>query len=300
MATRTLRAINPKKAKPKKPKILIYGKPGAGKTWSSLEFPNVYYIDTEGGASLDHYTDKLEKSGGVYFGPEQGSLDFETILEEIQTLATVEHPYKTLVIDSISKVFNTEITKEAERLAYAGKKNEFGIDKKPAIAYMKRLVSWLQRIDMNVILVSHEKAEWKQGEQIGETFDAWDKLEYELDLCLNIVKIGPKRFMKVRKSRLEGFPDGAVMPWSYKDFAGAYGQDIIEKKSKKLVLATPEQVKEIMGLLNTVNLPPNWLSKALTKANAASIAEVDSEEIVKMIAHIKKSYLNIVELQSKN
>jgi hypothetical protein len=63
-----LKAVAPKAAEPSKPKMLIFGKPGVGKTWTSLDFPNVYYVDTEGGADLAHYTDKLEKSGGVYFG----------------------------------------------------------------------------------------------------------------------------------------------------------------------------------------------------------------------------------------
>src|SRR5664280_1663930 len=73
-----LKAKDPKTTEPSKPKILIFGKPGVGKTWFSLDFPSVYYIDTEGGADLAHYTAKLIKSGGVYMGPEDGSLDFPT------------------------------------------------------------------------------------------------------------------------------------------------------------------------------------------------------------------------------
>ena len=66
-----LKAIAPKAAEPSKPKMLIYGKPGVGKTWAALDFPSVYYMDTEGGADLEHYTDKLLAAGGMYFGPEQ-------------------------------------------------------------------------------------------------------------------------------------------------------------------------------------------------------------------------------------
>ena len=74
-----LKAVAPKAAEPSKPKVLIFGKPGVGKTWQALDFPSVYYIDTEGGADLAHYTDKLERSGGVYRarllqgGPDQGA-----------------------------------------------------------------------------------------------------------------------------------------------------------------------------------------------------------------------------------
>ncbi len=40
MAPRTLKGTDPKSAKPSKPKILIYGKPGVGKTWAALDFPS--------------------------------------------------------------------------------------------------------------------------------------------------------------------------------------------------------------------------------------------------------------------
>ena len=280
MTRSKLKAVKPKAAEPSKPKVLIYGKPGVGKTWASLDFPNVYYIDTEGGADLGHYTDKLEASGGMYLGVDQGSLDFETIIGQLEALATEKHPYKTVVIDSISKIYNLEITKEAERL---GDKNGFGADKKPAIALTKRLISWLNRIDMNVVIIAHEKAEWRNGEQVGDTFDAWEKLEYELHLCLNIIRAANKRLYKVRKSRLTGFPEGTTSSWSYQDFAEAYGKDIIEKEVKTLTLATKEQIEEINNLLKTVQLPDGWLKKCLTKADVVGLQELATEDIQKLI-----------------
>lgn len=295
MAKSKLKAVEPKSAEPKKPKILIYGKPGVGKTWASLDFPNVYYIDTEGGASMAHYTDKLKNAGGVYFGPEQGSLDFETVIEQIQALATEEHNFKTVVIDSVSKLFNTAIAVEAERL---GDKDAFGASKKPAVAYMRKLINWLSRIDMNVILVSHEKPEWglnAKGErvEIGQTFDAWDKLEYELDLCLNVVKAGPNRTARVRKSRLNEFPDASTFSWSYDEFAEKYGKSVIEKKSEAITLATPEQLAEIKKLLETVKLPEGQEDKWLKAAQVDGWEEMETARIAKAINHIKKTYLNM-------
>ena len=48
-----LKAKDPVNAEPSKPKMLIFGKPGVGKTWGALDFPSCYYIDTEGGAGAD-------------------------------------------------------------------------------------------------------------------------------------------------------------------------------------------------------------------------------------------------------
>jgi len=284
-----LKAVDPKAAEPSKPKILIFGKPGVGKTWTSLDFPSVYYIDTEGGADLNHYTDKLKKAGGVYFGPEQGSLDFNTVIEQLQALATEDHPYKTVVIDSITKLFNLEIANEAEKL---GDKNAFGADKKPAIACMRRLVNWLHRLDMNVILVAHEKPQWgtdAKGEraEIGVTFDGWDKLEYELHLCLNILKTGDKRIAKVKKSRLQGFPDASIFEWSFPNFAERYGKDVIEKKSEKISLATPEQLSQLASLMEVVKLPDDQQEKWFKAAGVSSFAEMDRDKIAKCIDYVK-------------
>lgn len=279
-----LKAVDPKKAEPSRPKILIYGAPSAGKTWTSLDFPSVYYIDTEGGAALDHYTDKLKKAKGMYLGKEQGSQDFDTVIDQIKALATEDHAYKTLVIDSLSKLYNLEISKEVERL---GDRDAFGASKKPATQLTRKLISWLDRIDMNVVVICHEKPLWADQKQLGTTFDAYEKLSYELDLTLNIVKMGETRKALVKKSRLLGFPDGSSFDWSYDEFSKKYGKSIIEKTAEKLVLATSEQLKEVTELLEITKLPENQVDKWFTAAGVTSWAEMDADKTAKIISYIK-------------
>jgi len=287
-----LRAVPPKAAAPAKPKILIYGAPGVGKTWGAMDFPSCYYIDTEGGANLPHYIAKLEAAGGVYLGPDQGALSFDTLLEQVHALATERHSYRTLVVDSISKLFGVTIADEAERLSRENKKNEFGADKKPAVGAMRRLVAWLTRLDMNVLLIAHQKEEWGlntrgEREAIGQTFDCWDRLEYELHLCLQIVRAGDARIAKVRKSRLEGFPNASVFPWSYAEFAGRYGRDVIEKESAPVLLASPEQVEEVRRLLDVVKMPDGYADKVFAAASVSSWDEMDAEKIDKVLTQLK-------------
>lgn len=284
-----LKAVAPHTASPSKPKVLIYGLPGVGKTWTSMDFPSVYYIDTEGGANLTHYTDKLKKSGGVYFGPDEGAQDFKEVIYQVKALATEEHPYKTLVIDSVSKIFNTVIANEAARL---GSADQYGASKKPAVSYTRQLINWLDRLDMNVILIAHQKPLWGidakgQRAEIGTTFDAYDKLEYELHLCLNITKEGDSRKARVRKTRLQGFPDGLAFEWSYPKFAELYGKDVMEKKSEAIKLATEAQIKEFNTLLETIKVAEDWQEKCLTKFKAAKIEELDSDKLDKMIEFLK-------------
>lgn len=287
-----LKAKDPKAAEPSKPKILIFGKPGVGKTWGALDFPSCYYIDTEGGANLPHYTDKLLKSGGVYLGPEDGALDFKTVIEQVKILATTKHPYRTVIIDSISELYNTAIAdKQAELSEKHGDKSLFGAEKKPAIAAMKQLLSWAKRCDLNVLLIAHSKAEWGndgKGEriEIGQTFDAWDKIEYALHLAMEITKQGPSRKAKVRKSRLIGFPDGDSFPWSYEDFSERYGKSVIEAAVKAIVLASPEQVSEIERLLEIVKVSEDDIEKWKAKADAETFSEFTQEQASGIISHL--------------
>lgn len=287
-----LKAVPPKAAVPSRSKCLIYGNPGVGKTWTALDFPTVYFLDTEGGASLPHYTAKLEAAGGVYLGPPD-SVDFAVVLEQVKALTEEQHPYRTLVIDSISKLFNDTVAREADRLAGENKKDEYGASKKPAVAYMRRLVAWLTRLDMNVILVAQAKDEYAPSgngdrQVIGRTFDCWDKLEYELDLCLAIERRGSSRVAVVRKSRLEGFPPTTHLPWSYEEFANRYGRDKLEAQAQAVALASSEQVAELKDRLERVRMPDGWMAKCLDAAGVERPEELTAEQIGKMINAMKE------------
>jgi len=280
-----LKAIAPAAAEPSKPKILVFGRPGVGKTWWALEFPSVYYIDTEGGASRAQYIEKLKNSGGVYMGPEQDSQDFEKVIEELKTLATEKHDYKTVIIDSLSKLYNISIAREMDRL---GDKDAFGASKKPATMLTRKLINWIDRIDMNVILIAHEKVLWEKSEQAGFTFDAWDKLEYELDLAIRVVKLGEKRMGNIRKSRIKEFPDGESFNWSYPEFSNRYGKNIIETQGKIMELATHEQIGILSGLLQDLKIPPETQEKWLSKEKVSDYREMQGARIQTLITHLQK------------
>jgi len=284
-----LLAVAPETVEPKKPKVLIYGPPGAGKTWASLDFPSVYYIDTEGGADLDHYRAKLRESGGAYLGPDQGSLDFDVVIGQIQALATERHEFRTVVLDSASKLWNVALSDEQEAL---GSKDAFGAYKKVPTRKFTTMVKWLSRLDMNAIIICHQKELWglndmKQREAIGYTFDCQEKLEYDLHLVLRIAKIGASRYAYVGKSRLPSFPEGERFDWSYQSFAERYGQDVIEKESQPIDLATPEQIAEVDRLLSIVKVPEDWQEKAFKKAGVESWSEMDSDKIAACIVWLK-------------
>lgn len=285
-----LKAKQPEDVKPGKIKMMLYGASGVGKTWLSLTFPKPYYIDTEGGADLKHYQQRLKSAGGVYMGPEEGSTNFPTVLEEVKALATEKHEYKTLIIDSITKLYQVCIADEAEKL---GSKDAFGASKKPAIANMRRLVNWIQKLDMNVLFIAHEITEWGNDakgnrSEIGKIADVWDKLIYDLHLTLQIRKLGPNRSALVMKSRLEGFPDSASFDATYDEFGKRYSKDIIESPSLPIALATAEQVKKVRDLLLVLKIDDDEIEKWNAKAGADSFEEYSAEHIQKTIVYLTK------------
>lgn len=287
-----LRAISPTKEALSKPKMLLYGRSGIGKTTFCLQFPKPYYIDTEDGASFPDYQDLLQKSGGAYYGVKQGSLLFDEVIEEVKALCSEKHEYKTLVIDSITKIQDICINSEQERLKKTGTRNAFGADRKPAISYMRQLIAWISKLDMTVVLICHEKNEWgtdKHGTrtEIGKTFDGWEKIEYELDLALNIIERDGKRYASVRSSRLNSLKEGSFFDFSYDAFAKLYGEDIITRQTVPLVLATKEQVDEITKLLSVVQLPEKTQEKWLSKAEVQDFSEMTSDQINNCINYLK-------------
>ena len=288
-----LKAKPPEETKPGKTKMLVFGASGVGKTIFSISFgKSPYVIDTEGGADLRHYQEKIKSVGGVYLGPQDGALDFDFVIGQMKALSTEKHEFGTLVIDSITKLYQTCIANEAERL---GDKDAFGASKKPAIANMRRLVNWMMKLDMNILLVAHEASEWGvdaktgQRQEIGKIADVWDKLIYELDLTLQAVKRGPARLAVVRKSRLTGFPDGETFPLDYAEFASRYGKDFIESKHEIITLAKPEQVQEISRLTGILKTDPETVQKWLTKAGAENFSEFTEAQAAAVIKSLNKT-----------
>jgi hypothetical protein len=276
-----LKAKAPELIKPGKLKAVLFGPSGVGKTTLALSFPSPYYFDVEGGAKGPQYRELLKASGGAYMGPEDGTLSFDTLIEQMQALSTEQHPYKTLIVDSLTKLFQTTIAAEAERL---GDKDAFGASKKPAVAAMRRLVMWATRLDMNIWFICHEASEWGMG----KIPDVWDKLIYELDLAIQANKRGSSRIAIVRKSRITAFEDGSQFPLDYNEFIARAGKDAVEAASEAITLALPAQVAEVKHLLEIVRIPEADIQKGFEKAEVSDWSEMTSDQITKWITFLKK------------
>ena len=287
-----LKAKAPESVVATKPKFMISGESGVGKTFFALDFPKPYLIDSEGGATRQQYQDKLKKSGGSYFGKEEGSQDFKAVINEVKELTTTKHEYKTLIIDSFTYLYMLEA---AEAESKGG--SDFGRDKKMANIPTRQLISVLEKCDMNIILICHSKIKWeRRGKDIidaGTTFDGYDKLEYILDLWINILK-GSKTF-EVKKSRVLGLKQGDSYPLTYDEFAGLYGKEVVEREAVPVKLATVEEVTRLMVLIEGLKIDQETNDKWLKKLSVDEYSEASSEQINSLIKHCENLALKLME-----
>jgi hypothetical protein len=285
--TMTLKAVKPQVIEPGKPKFMISGRSGVGKTIFSLQFEAPYYFDIEGGAVRSQYRKLLENSGGAYFGREQGAGDFASVIEEVKALATTKHVYKTIILDSFSHLYNSEAAKAEEKMG-----SDFGKDKKEANRPSRQLIRWLEDIDMTVVLVCHSRQKWeRRGKDIidaGTTFDGFDKLEFTLDLWIEAQKMGQTRTFTVKKSRIDAFPEGKEFTLDFKVFADLYGKESLARNVVPIELATPEQVRELSHLIDVVKIDEATREKWLERGKATTWAELKKDQAQGCIDFLKK------------
>lgn len=281
----SLKAIKPKIIKPSKPKVMITGVPGVGKSFFATKFPSPYYMDHEEGATREQFQNNLEKSNGVYFSKNDGAEDIRNVIEEIKSLAITKHNYKTLVLDTWSKLYEIELANQEMRVG-----NNYGIHKAETNKFARQVVLWCKRLDMAVLFLCHSKEKWSgtgnDRSIVGTTFEGYDKMDKDLDLWLEMFKSGKERFLKVRKSRIDKFPEDMIIKAEYLDFANLYGKEIIESEPVKIELATAEQIELINDLVNKCGISQDQQTEWLKKVEADKFSEAPKESLQRLIDYL--------------
>lgn len=280
-------ALRGKKAEAveKRLKCLFYGVAGSGKTTAAISFPAPYVIDTERGSENSQYLELIKKNGGALFQ----TSDFNELITEVKALLTEKHEYKTLVIDPLTTIYNDLLEHAAAKPTKDGSDpTAFGRHYNDANKQIKRLLSLLLRLDMNVIITSHAKNEYGNNMSVlGVTYDCYKKLDYLFDLVIEIKKIGLKRIGCARKTRIATFEEGNDFEFSYETIAQKYGKDILEKAAVNEKLAEPGQIKEFQRLVKLLKISDDQVDKALAKANCASVYDMSYERIEEAILNLQ-------------
>lgn len=293
-----LRGIQPELVQ-KRLKCLMYGVAGVGKTMAAISFPKPYLIDTEKGYEHKQYLAKIKESGGCIFH----TTEFDEVLKEVKALATEKHEYKTLIIDPLTVIHSNLVTKCAQDritpsnpdgTAHGG--HYMAVDLK-----MKQLLSWLIKLDMNVIITSHSKNLYGHNMQVlGQTFDCYKKLDYLFDLVFEINKKGNLREAFVKKTRIEEFPEGDRFSFSYAEIAKRYGSDIIEKDTEAHLLATPKQISDIQSYIKLMNIQQATIEKWFKKGDATEWDEMPRSAMECILTYLKSKNATTTKLGEKN
>lgn len=286
----TLKARKAVYLKPSKPHMMVFGKPDTDKTRFALEFPNSVYVDTENGAVESQYVKSLNEHNGLYFGITDGSQNLKEVIDQVKALIVTPGDRQTLVIDSITKAQDTTDAEEQERMGDV--KDPYSSYKKAGVRQMRRLAMLLGQLDMSVLLIAHSKDKYEgQGDNrklVGTTFDGWLKLGHEMNLQCESQRVGAVTFMRVVRSKYESLVRGQEIPMTYEAFAKAYGKDVMERKAEGLVIATPEQVAEIIKLTGILKSTQEDIDSWLNKLGAEEIADLSKESADKLIKFLDK------------
>lgn len=143
-----LKSIQKNKSKP--PRITFYGSIGVGKTKTAAQAPNPVFIQTDDGLGEDEIM-KFPKIQS-----------YQDLMDCISVLATEDHDYKTVVIDTIDGVEQFIWDEVCKEMGYKTIESPgWGIGHKGAIPYWRNIINALNYIrdtkNMMIILLCHEK-----------------------------------------------------------------------------------------------------------------------------------------------
>lgn len=277
-----LRGVKPIAIK-KRLKAFIYGAAKVGKSTAAIQFPKPYWIDTESCADKKKYVEHIQKNDGLVFQ----TLDFDEVVKEVKDLLTTKHEFKTLIIDSFTILYNDLVDKAGIKYG-----TDFGRHYNEANKKVKHLLNLLLRMDMNILITSHSKNEYGQNMSVlGQTFDCYKKLDYLFDLIIEVQKRGKERVAIVKGTRLEGFTEDEVFPFSYDEIAQRYGHEIMEKEAVVETLASKAQVDQLKELVELYREPQETINKWFEKANCDSFDEMSEEVILKLIKFMESKSL---------
>lgn len=264
-------------------KLLLFGDWKTGKSTAAAQFPRCYFIDCERGAEKRQYRELLVKAEATYYATNS----YEEIVAAVRSLLSDAEEHQTLVIDPVSVLYS-DLLEVGEKL----KGDAWGRHTAYADQAMKRLFLLLDKLDMNLIMTSHAKAEYEGAGQNREatgnlTPDAWKKLPYAFDLILELRRAGELRQCLIRGSRLEEFREGEKFEWSYQEFVKRLGKSTLERLAVNVPMVSEEQLAELTKLLSGVGVTEDQRTKLLAKFKIVTFEDLTSSQADKLLTYLR-------------
>jgi ABC-type dipeptide/oligopeptide/nickel transport system ATPase component len=313
-------------------KVFLFGESGCGKSFFATQFPKAYYIDCEGRIKRQLYIAHLNKNDSAVWQTD----NFNDLLEEIKTLASVKHNYQTLVIDSITPIYTKLVDDCHAELLRRSKSGKLAIgqEHREAKKRCKKLVDLLKALDMNVVVLAHAKDKWEDDRVVGTTFDAYDKFDYFSEVVMEArLENEPKNNSysykaTIVKSTLGTLPARLKIDFNYHTFSKLYEkelkaftpkpvldqQELLLQKAAKIhsmskSLNTDQKVKQetkdhLKFLVAECQISQEIISKWFNKAGISKWEEFTEEQAILIIDKLevnnpeaKQSWIDFLEIR---
>lgn len=279
--------------KNKRVKMMVFSAPALGKTTAAINWPKSVIIDMEHGT--DNYHETIIKNGSIVLH----TTNPDEVRDEIKTLLTEKHDYRTIVIDPVTILYQaiqekwTRIFSKYADTEKATELQDFGFRYWAKVkSDYKAIMRMLLACDMNVILTAHQKDVYGEGmKKVGFGSDSMKGDEHIFDYVFQLVMDAKGRRTAItRKERAEvgknRFP--AEFEWSYKNFCVYYDKEELERESKPIELANQAQIEEVSRLLSFVKVEETFEAEVLNKAGVDSWEEMPVDKIQKTIDFLNK------------
>src|SRR5437762_4989651 len=274
-------------------KGLFYGPWNSGKTTAAMQLPKAAYIDMERGT--DKYWRTLQSKGSLRLQ----TTSFYELLEQIRELSITKHDFVNLVIDPITianqdlRDFWIQIFDKHAKTEKESDMKDYGVRYWGKVKFdMTRLRRALLNIDMNVIVIAHEKDRWENNKAVGVTFDAdGNKEGYLFDNIFRVKMENGKIIAYTEKQRTD--IDQPKLPdyneWTYAELLRIVGKDILERPAKPIPLASPEKVAEIEKLMEIFGkIETDFQDKVFARQKIDGWDEILSEPAEQVLSYINK------------
>lgn len=272
----------------KRLKFGLFGGTGVGKTMAALNMPAPYVFDCEDGTS--HYADIVRENNGAVLC----TVDTDEVCDELRKLIRYSHPYKTVVIDPLTILWD-EALMVGERLVGTSYNKHYGY----ASNRIKEVMTLLTRVDMNVVVTAHEKDDYADDKKVGVKMDAWKRTPYLFDLIINLSMLGGRRIGRVTKTRLDAFPLNDQFEFSHDEFRkrATPGWDA---EATPAELVSHEDAQRLEGLIKTTGVSEKTVEKWLKKAKAANLIDLPADAAAKCIAFLEQDAAKILNNEDKD
>lgn len=296
-----------------RPKILLYGDAGVGKTVAGLSVTEadpkrvkLAVIDTE--HSTDYY-------GGQFSFDVKHTCDLEEVEGAVDALLAKPNGYTSLMLDSITPLIeavelqaDTSLRSRAKSKGGTGKPSifepvfgvgtSFGYGPKDRISSMFHgLLGKLRRLDMAVIVTAWPKQEWIDRGSGGFSLQRGDVvpdgirgITHLFDLILHMRKIGTEIVADVKKARaVPGLRDHIdISPFTMGHLVKIYGKESWTRPAVAKPVASQEQVDRINALITELGIEPRLVAKSMRNRGVDAVWELTPEQATEMVKNLEE------------